>query len=141
MPIASSLNVNNKPDEDVVSKRLLPDEVTATLPKLYATENDNDPIAQVKLFFPAGHYTAFLTEYDPKSKIAFGWAEQFPGGGELGYLSIDELQSIMVQGVRIERDEQFTPRPLSQAIDEFQNGPTTRVNNPQFDINKGRERG
>ena len=119
--------------------KLIPED--SGLPPLYATEDDAEPIARVKLFFPAGHYTAFLTEYDPKSKVAFGWAEQFPGGGELGYLNIDELQSIQVNGVRIERDEHFTPRTLSQAIAEFQDGPTTRVNQAEFDINEGRERG
>ena len=73
-----------------VTNKLIPDD--SGLPTLYATEDDAEPIARVKLFFPAGHYTAFLTEYDPKSKIAFGWAEQLPGGGELDYLNIDELQ-------------------------------------------------
>ena len=138
MPIASSHNANNK-QVAVVANKLIPDD--SGLPPLYATEDDKDPIVKVKLFFPAGHYTAFLTEYDPKTKTGFGWCEAVPGGGELGYIDVNELEEIEIRGLKIERDEQFTPRPLSQAIDEFQNGPGTRVNTPQTDLNEGRGRG
>ena len=122
-----------------MANKLIPDD--SGLPPLYTTEDDNEPVARVKLFFPAGHYTAFLTEYDPETKTGFGWCEAVPGGGELGYIDVNELEEIEIRGLKIERDEQFRPRPLSQAIAEFQDRPTTQVQQPQVDIPRGRERG
>lgn len=91
---------------------------TANVPAIGSTENDKDPMVRVKLFTPWSGWTWLITEYDPADKLAFGFAYNAadPDGAELGYISIDELESIKGPfGLRIERDIHFDPKPLSQA--------------------------
>ncbi|MBF1618816.1 Eco57I restriction-modification methylase domain-containing protein, partial [Prevotella sp.] len=53
---------------------LMPDSIRKQLPKLYSTEKEliGDKVAYARYFFPMGAYTAYLLEYDPKSRIGFG---------------------------------------------------------------------
>ncbi len=41
--------------------RLLPDNIAATIPRLYATEQVKDPIVHVKFFTPDSSWTWYLT--------------------------------------------------------------------------------
>ncbi len=70
-------------------------------------------IAYIK-FFMFGH-TWFLTELDPETGDAFGmvYSPQCPDG-ELGYFSVRELAHLSVRGVAVERDRNFTKKPLSE---------------------------
>lgn len=94
---------------------LLPPSVAATIPGPRAQEKVKDPICYVKLFSPTGMATWWLTEYDPKDRVAFGYCLlNDPRDAELGYVSIEELEGIKVLGVLgIERDINWTPQPLS----------------------------
>lgn len=92
---------------------LMPKPIEAQLPKLYATEKVliGDKVAYARYFFPAGAYTAYLLEYDPKERIGFGvvttgyeW--------ELGYISLDEMEDINIHGLKMERDLYFEPTAL-----------------------------
>ena len=88
------------------------------LPKLYETEDIEDPIVQVKLFHPlGGQATWFLTEFDPETQMAFGFA--FITDGELGYIPLKELEEINISGLKVERDNFWTPKPLSEAKKEL----------------------
>jgi hypothetical protein len=52
-------------------------------------------------------------EYCPERNLCFGWVEGFEP--ELGYFSLDELAEIKGPlGLRIERDLNFCPKPLSE---------------------------
>ena len=94
--------------------QLLPTEVAADLPGLYATEHETDPLCHVKLFTPDAGYTFYVTEYDPSRRLLFGYTQNGPHG-ELGYVSLDELESVRGPlGLPIERDLYFTPTRLSQ---------------------------
>ena len=102
---------------------LLPDGVAKKLPKMGAQKNNADPIAHVKLFSPYSQATWFLTEYDPATGEAFGWADLGMGCGELGYFSIPELAALVRPMGRhalplVERDLYWAPCPLSEAIRE-----------------------
>jgi len=91
---------------------------SAGLPKLYSTEKVKDPTVKVKLFTPWAGWTWLLTEYDPKEKLAFGFVYNAaePDCAELGYISIDELESVTgPMGLKIERDIHWTPMPMSEA--------------------------
>jgi len=88
------------------------------LPKLYETEEQEDPIVHVKLFHPMGGSTWLLTEYEPETKMAFGYA--YITDGELGYIPLEELEQINIAGLKVERDNYFTPKPLSKAKKELQ---------------------
>ena len=93
--------------------RLLPDDIAKTLPPLYATENEDDPIVRVKFFTPDSSWTWFLTEFSPAQHLCFGMVHGLDH--ELGYFSLDELEEVRGPlGLPIERDLSFEPRPLSQ---------------------------
>ena len=101
---------------------LLTKELEKRLPALYSQEEKgmDEVVAQAKFFNPVGHATWFVTEYDPEQRLFFGWAELFPGCGELGYVSLDELESVKLPfGLGIERDRGFKPVVLSEAIAQW----------------------
>jgi len=93
---------------------LLPKSIEKKIPPLYAQENKgNETIVYLKLFLPCGDWTWFITEYDPKEKIAFGktFSNMCPDG-ELGYISLTELAELLHNKVAIERDKFFKPTKL-----------------------------
>lgn len=93
--------------------RLLPDEIAATLPPLYATEKEADPIVRVKFFTPDSSWTWYVTEFDPVERRCFGLVIGLER--ESGYFLLDELEAVRGPlGLPIERDLHFEPRPLSQ---------------------------
>lgn len=93
--------------------RLLPDDIAATLPRLYATEKEQDPTVRVKFFTPDSNWTWYVTEYDPEQGLCFGFVIGLDT--ELGYFSLEELESVHgPRGLPIERDLYFTPCPLSR---------------------------
>ena len=91
--------------------KLLTNAIRLTLPALYATEHDKDPLARVKFFCPWGNWTWYATEFDGED-IFFGLVVGLDT--ELGYFSLAELEGVRGPGgLRIERDLYFTPQPLS----------------------------
>ena len=94
---------------------LMPDSIRKQLPKLYSTEKEliGDKVAYARYFFPMGAYTAYLLEYDAKSRIGFG-AVTMGYGWELGNMSLDEMEGVKVRGLGIERDLYFSPKKLHE---------------------------
>jgi hypothetical protein len=95
--------------------KLLPEELRAQLPPLYAQEKIKDPIVHLKFFTPWAGWTWFITEGSPEDDdfIFFGYViGQFK---EWGYSSLNELESIRGPGgLTIERDLHFKPKPVSE---------------------------
>jgi hypothetical protein len=93
---------------------LMPPEIAALLPPLYANEGQGeDAVAYLKLFTPWANWTWYGSEYDPKERLCFGVVVGHER--ELGYFSLDELEAIRGPGgLRIERDLYWTPRPLKE---------------------------
>ena len=90
---------------------LIPKNLLKTIPKLYETEEQNDPIVYVKLFLDA--WTWYITELSIDGDICFGYVIS-PFGTELGYFSLDEIKSIKGSlGLGVERDLSFKPTKLS----------------------------
>lgn len=94
-------------------QELMPKGVAETVPPLYATEHEDDPVARVKLFGRA--WTWYVTEYDPATGEAFGLVEGL--ADEWGYFSIREMEALnRAKGFGvIERDEHFEPAPVREA--------------------------
>jgi hypothetical protein len=93
--------------------RLLPEELARTIPPLYSTEGERDPIVRVKFFTPDTSWTWFVTEFDPEQRMCFGLVIGFER--ELGYFSLDELEEVRGPlGLLVERDLYFEPQPLSK---------------------------
>ena len=99
--------------DGVRGHELMPANVKRKIPKLYSTENEEDPIAWVKFFSPYSNATWYVTEFDGRETM-FGWADL--GHGELGYISLRELENTNRRGLPlVERDLSWRPRPLSRA--------------------------
>jgi len=90
---------------------LLTPDIRQQLPHLYSQESVEDPIAHVKFFHPSSNWTWFVTEFDGE-ELFFGLVQGLEE--ELGYFSLQELESVNVGGVVVERDLHFTPTPLSK---------------------------
>lgn len=102
--------------DGVRGHQLLPSTLARKLPPIYSQEDVEDPLVQVKLFSPYSGAVWYLTEYDPASRDAFGWADLGMGGGELGYISVSELEGLNRGGLPlVERDLYWKPVPLSKA--------------------------
>ena len=87
--------------------KLLTKALEKKLPPLYANENKpaEEVTIPVKFFAPVGAATWYATEYDPETRMFFGWAMLIPGCGELGYFSLDDLESVRLPfGLTVERD-------------------------------------
>ena len=108
---------------------LMPDSIRKQLPKLYSTEKEliGDKVAYARYFFPMGAYTAYLLEYDPKSRIGFG-AVTMGYGWELGNMSLDEMEGVKIHGLGIERDLFFSPKKLHEIaeLEEIVRGQVTK---------------
>ena len=90
---------------------LIPQEIKELIPKLYETEEQNDPIAYVKLFLDA--WTWYITELSIDNNICFGYVIS-PFESELGYFSLNEIKSIKGSlGLSVERDISFKPTALA----------------------------
>lgn len=93
----------------------------SNIPKLYATEkvDAKDKVMHARLFALGSAATWLIAEYDPKERIAFGYADLHGGGqdAEWGYISIEELESLKFLGIpRVELDAHFTPRPFAECV-------------------------
>jgi len=74
-----------------------------------------------KYFNPCGPGNWYAAEYDPENRRFFGFVSIFndPACDELGYFSLDELQSLRCPplGLPIERDLYFGEHTLQEVID------------------------
>lgn len=97
-------------------QKLLTKELARKLPRRYAQEKVADPIVHAKFFNPCGRGTWYVLEFDPDDREFFAWCDLGdPAFAELGYVSLDELESLRLPfGLRIERDAFWTPCPLSE---------------------------
>ena len=94
---------------------LAPKSLQKQIPKLYATDGGliGDKMAYARYFHPMSSYTSYLLEYDPKEKLGFGLSTM-GYEWELGYMSLEEMQSVKVMGLGIERDIHFQPKSLHE---------------------------
>lgn len=69
------------------------------------------------LHYYIGDADWYVTELDPKTGEAFGWAEILPGCGELGYFNLHELEAVLVnECLPVERDYYWEPRSIREAL-------------------------
>lgn len=78
----------------------------------------NDAIVIAKYFNPAGRGTWYATEYDPETKLFFGWVSIFGDeNDEWGTFSLFELENLRLPlGLKIERDLYCGEKPLKDFI-------------------------
>lgn len=86
-----------------------------------AAGEEIDPVPVVKLFTPDAGATWLLTELDPSEPDrGFGLCDLGLGCPELGYVSIEEIESVRGRlGLPVERDLHFTAtKPLSHYTEQ-----------------------
>ena len=92
--------------------KLLTQEIRNRLPGLGETDNQEDPIVQVKFFCPWNHWTWLAYEFDGED-IFFGFVKG--DYDEFGTFSLSEMEGVRgPMKLGIERDANFTPQPLSR---------------------------
>lgn len=100
-----------------------------TMPQTYGQSDNPDPICHIR-YFAGGSAAWHITEKDkgsptdakdgiPPQSQAFGHADLFGDGGEIGYISIAEILS-----VNGELDFHFKPTPLSKIQGRHDTEPT-----------------
>jgi len=96
-------------------EQLLSKEILDKLPKLGETENQKNPMAVVKFFYPDANFTWYAIEFDGKD-LFYGLVHGFEK--ELGYFTLSELMTNRGKlGCEIERDLYFNPKPLKELLD------------------------
>ena len=100
-------------DPTVDAHNLMPDELKRLVPSLYATQDQDDPIAHIKWFTPDSSWTWYVLEFDPDDQLCFGLV--IGHERELGYFSFEEISALRGPlGLPVERDLFFKPSPISQ---------------------------
>jgi len=94
--------------------KLIPKLMLATLPNLYDTENDENPLCYIKLFTPDSDWTWYIMEFSKEDNdTCFGYV--IGHESELGYFSLSELEEVKGNlGLAVERDNSFSPVCLSE---------------------------
>ena len=89
--------------------KLLTKEIEAKLSKNIGNATKDKPY--LKLFNPVGSATWLISEYHEKDRTFFGLCDLGMGYPELGYVSLQELESLGLPfGLTIERDIHFEPK-------------------------------
>lgn len=95
---------------------LPPKDILRRIPKLYATQNQKNPMLWVKYFTPWTSWTWYVSEFDG-TDTCFGYVVGFDS--ELGYFSLNELEDIEgPNGLHVERDIHWTPKHLYEVMKE-----------------------
>ena len=91
----------NKPSNEELSK----------IPALYSSENVSLKEKMIYMHFFIGGCDWYAAEYKPEEKLFFGFAilNNDLECAEWGYFSLDELSSLKVEFVEVDRDLHFTP--------------------------------
>ena len=96
--------------------KLLNTELLERFQEVGSQEEVKDPMVIAKFFNPTGIGSWYATEYDPASRIFFGYVSLFGDhNDEWGYFSLDELESLKDRfGLGMERDLYFPEKRASQ---------------------------
>ncbi len=98
---------------------LLTSELRTELPKRYTQDGNENPTVYAKFFFPAGNWTWFVTEGEPDSDDFRFFGYVIGDFDEWGYFSLNELQSVSVQGLTVERDLYFKQGTFTEVLSVF----------------------
>jgi len=69
-------------------------EALKKLPNLYSTDSKKGDLPAVYIFVPGTNVTWVLWEYSPTENEAFGLCDLGFGFPEMGYVDIDEMESV-----------------------------------------------
>ncbi len=86
------------------------------LPSLYSQENVPSSDQLIHMHFFLGGCDWYIAEYDGRSRDFFGFAilNNDLQNAEWGYTNFDELRSISLRGIEVDRDLHWTLRKASE---------------------------
>lgn len=98
---------------------LLPEEFENGLPKISDQEGSQNPTVIAVFQFPLSGWIWFVTEGDSYEDdiCFFGYVVGLER--EWGYFCLSELESVDINGVKVCRDEDHVPRPLSECLQQY----------------------
>lgn len=81
-------------------------------------DKGKESIAWLKIFHPSSRYTLFVTEADMENREVYGFVVSALGQDcdEWGYSPLEELESLVVRGLKMERDLWFKPVTIEKAV-------------------------
>ncbi len=96
----------NEPTEEELKK----------VPRLNATENTPLEETLIHLHFFLGGCDWYIAEYSPTDRLFFGYAilNNDLDNAEWGYISYDELRSVNVHGLEVDRDLHWKARSAAK---------------------------
>jgi hypothetical protein len=96
---------------------LLTQELKDRFIKIWTQEDEADPIIVAKFFHPYSNRYRFAISYDDTEQLFFGRVKwDYP---ELWYFNLQEMQSINIMWLPLERDRYRIEKPLSEVIKEY----------------------
>jgi hypothetical protein len=99
---------------------LLPNELKASLPKLYSQEGSADPTVHAKFFTPDSNWTWFVTEGEPDEDDFRFFGFVCGHEEEWGYFVLSELKAVRgALRLPVERDLYFKTGPFSEVIARY----------------------
>ncbi|MGB7070631.1 MAG: hypothetical protein WBD22_14155 [Pyrinomonadaceae bacterium] len=98
---------------------LLPKELKGVLPKIGDQEGNKNPTVYIVFQFPLSGWTWFVTEGEVSEDDVcfFGYVVGLER--EWGYFCLSELESVDINGVKVCRDEDHAPRPVSESLQQY----------------------
>ena len=100
-------------NDELRGHALMTDELRASLPALYATEDvpTGEKVVQVKFFSPYSGWTWYAVEFDGEDRF-FGLVDGLER--EWGYFHLSELEAVMFRDIvpAVERDLYFEPTAI-----------------------------
>lgn len=96
--------------------KLLSKEIEKKLSSIEEAKAADDPVVQVKFFHPLSSWTWFAAGYTD----GYFWGLVDGDFVETGIFSLEEMKSVKLLGLRIERDLHFEPKTMSEVRKEIQ---------------------
>ncbi len=86
--------------------------------KVGSQEHVEDPVVITKFFSIVSDWRWYATEYDPESRVFFGFVRGHED--EWGYFSLDEMETLRHPSLKalrlVERDLYWTEVPISKVV-------------------------
>jgi len=98
---------------------LLPEELKRVLPKISEQEGRKDPTVYAVFQFPLSGWTWFVTEGDSYEDDFYFFGYVVGLEREWGYFCLSELEAVDINGIKVCRNKDHLPRPLSECLPHY----------------------
>jgi hypothetical protein len=95
---------------------LMTKELEKIIPKMYSSEDTKLEAKTIFAKYFLHGWTWWILEYSKEDRLFFAYVQGMES--ELGYVSLDELEELEVNGLKVERDLHFT-QTLYSEIEEL----------------------